>query len=305
MSDYSSEEDSASEWVMYKDKPEWADIKPIPQDEGPNPIICIAYSDKYKDVNDYLRALLHKNEISERALGLTKEAIYLNPANYTVWQYRRQLLKALNQDLQQELIFINDIIQSTSKNYQVWHHRQVIVELMKDGSKEKPFTEEIIAIDAKHYHAWQHRQWAMKEFGLWDDELSYHTTGFSDPEIMKREIKYTLDAIAKAAHNESPWSYLRGLLGAKLGDEAVVKFCKELLKSGCISPHLMAFLVDVAEEEMESQPAARPALLQEAARLLDDLANEHDTIRRNYYEFIGQNLKAKYGSPGATGDCPS
>ncbi|UYV74452.1 FNTA [Cordylochernes scorpioides] len=288
MSDYSSEEDSASEWVMYKDKPEWADIKPIPQDEGPNPIICIAYSDKYKDVNDYLRALLHKNEISERALGLTKEAIYLNPANYTA-------------------------------SY---------CGIDEDGSKEKPFTEEIIAIDAKHYHAWQHRQWAMKEFGLWDDELSYveklleddirnnsawnqryfvvkHTTGFSDPEIMKREIKYTLDAIAKAAHNESPWSYLRGLLGAKLGDEAVVKFCKELLKSGCISPHLMAFLVDVAEEEMESQPAARPALLQEAARLLDDLANEHDTIRRNYYEFIGQNLKAKYGSPGATGDCPS
>lgn len=77
---------------------------------------------------------------------------------------RRDILRAINADLSQELAYIADIIIDNPKNYQVWHHRRVIVEWMNEGGHELDLTEAILGMDAKNYHAWQHRQWAIKTF---------------------------------------------------------------------------------------------------------------------------------------------
>ena len=106
-------------WVPYSKRPNWADVKPIKQDDGPNPVVRIAYSERFSTIFDYIRACMHANEMSQRALDLTKDACEVNPANYTVWCYRRQILEHLRSNLKEELTFIGQIIKRNPKNYQV------------------------------------------------------------------------------------------------------------------------------------------------------------------------------------------
>eukprot|EP00794_Sanderia_malayensis_P005666 gene5666-6362_t len=228
----SSSDSDDEAWTFYEDREEWSDVKPIEQDDGPNPVVSIAYSDKFQDVYNYLRAVMKADERSERALELTQSALSLNPANYTVWHYRREILKSLEKDLNEELNYIAHIIKDQQKNYQVWYHRGVIVNWLGDASKELDFTGKILGKDAKNYHAWQHRQSIIRLFNLWDNELNFvtklleddvrnnsawnqryytiiNTTGFTD-EVMEKELDYLLEIIQKVPHNESAWNYAKG-----------------------------------------------------------------------------------------------
>ena len=45
-----------------------------------------------------------------RVLELTADCIKQNPANYSVWEYRRRILKALNIDLKSEFDYTARII---------------------------------------------------------------------------------------------------------------------------------------------------------------------------------------------------
>lgn len=64
----------------------WEDVVPILQnDGGPNPLAAIAYTDEYSEAMSYLRAVMAKNEMSERVLELTEHIIGMNAAHYTVW----------------------------------------------------------------------------------------------------------------------------------------------------------------------------------------------------------------------------
>lgn len=220
------------------------------------------------------------------------------------------------------------MIEENPKNYQVWHHRRVIVEWLNDPSKELELTQNILAMDAKNYHAWQHRQWAIKTYNLFEDELQYvdrllsddlrnnsawnqrffilKYTGFT-PEILQREINYTLTRIRSLKRNESSWNFLRGLLQEEKDTldqfPEVVEFCEELYNAGNCSPYLLAFLIDVYIEKYLryfKEKNENPNLKENAEEfesyktkisdLCSSMATKHDIIRAKYWNYVLQNF---------------
>ncbi|XP_059482345.1 protein farnesyltransferase/geranylgeranyltransferase type-1 subunit alpha [Neocloeon triangulifer] len=299
-------------FVFYRNREDWKDVVPIPQNDGPNPVVAINYSDKFKDVYDYLRAVIAKQEKSERALGLTEDALNLNPANYSVWQYRREILKHLKVDLRKELAFSANMIHIHPKNYQVWYHRKAIVEMLGDPSCEFELTRNDLEYDSKNYHAWQHRQWVIQTFGLYDAEMELcnnliaadvrnnsawnhryfvvnNTTGFT-PEVIVREVDYTLEQISKAIQNESAWNYLRGVLEKSqdgvAGNRKVNTFCENLIRSNDISTQLLVFLIDVNMARAKSDSLAA----EKVKELCAMLANDVDPIRKKYWNYLAQTV---------------
>ncbi|WWC90667.1 uncharacterized protein L201_005603 [Kwoniella dendrophila CBS 6074] len=237
---------ATSSYIPLAERNLWHDIKPIPQDDGPNPVVPIMYSEEYRDAMDYFRAVAAAEERSERALELTETIIRLNPAHYTVWQYRMATLLALNKDLEEELQLMNEFAIQNLKSYQVWHHRLLLLTHIspKDPSFEIEYIHQSLLPDPKNYHTWAYLHWLYSHFYTldrisnqqWQNELKWceemlrvdgrnnSAWGWRwylrvarpgtdlEKDGLKEELSYALKAIHLTPHNVSVWNYLRGLL---------------------------------------------------------------------------------------------
>ncbi|THH01451.1 hypothetical protein EW026_g1227 [Hermanssonia centrifuga] len=174
---------------MYSERPDWADVVPLPQYEGVNPIAPIFYTPEYKDATDYFRGVVKTSEMSQRVLDLTETIIRMNPAHYSAWQYRYRTLRALEAPLGAELRLMDSLAVQFMKTYQVWHHRRLIlthltaptssltrVDPIEAATAELDFIARVLTVDTKNYHTWSYRQWILAHFddaGLWLGELPY------------------------------------------------------------------------------------------------------------------------------------
>ena len=179
--------------------------------------------------------------------------------------------------------------------------------------------------DAKNYHVWSYRQWLVRQFSLWDGEISFVET-LLDEDVrnnsawnhrwftvfgkqlnpskdsikssvsdlvplattVDHEIDYTKTKIVLAPQNQSSWNYLRGIYRQSRRTLVDVK----------------AFAGQFASLDEEIQVTSSHALdiLAEifaiekeddnARKALQLLANRYDPIRKNYWHYR-QELLAK------------
>lgn len=321
--DDSTTRSSSPDYISYRTRPEWAGVEPITI-RTQTSIMDIKYTARYEEAFSYFRAMLMRDELSERSLALTADCIELQRSNFSVWYFRRRILRKLTHHLEKELAFVERIIENEPKNYQVWHHRKTIVEWLRDGSHDKQLTASVLIIDNKNYHAWQHRQWVIKEFSLWDGELEFtdaqlamdvrnnsawnhrffvvkETRRYEDSKWTQEELQHVMKRIEQLPNNESPWSYLRGFLlltyNSLTSHNDTRAFCDQLYTDkNCRSAHLLAFRLDMIREELtKSTKSARTqvdknALKSKADELCTTLS-ETDKVRSHYWNYIGSKVK--------------
>ncbi|KAI0157826.1 hypothetical protein GGR57DRAFT_491111 [Xylariaceae sp. FL1272] len=188
----------------YVNDPGWDDVVPIPQEEPEGALAAIAYPDDYAEAMGYLRAVMAKKEKSKRCLSLTEDIIELNPAHYTVWLYRFDIIKSCGMSIKDELEWLNRVSLEHLKNYQIWHHRQLLIEehypmVQSDKAErselvesERNFITRILEKDTKNYHVWSYRQFLVSKLVLWN---------------LEEEFTSVNDMIKQDVRNNSAWSH--------------------------------------------------------------------------------------------------
>jgi len=145
------------------------------------------------------------------------------------------------------------------------------------------YVESLLLIDIRNNSAWNQRHFVIK-----------HTTGLTD-DVLLNEIEFTLQKIDKALHNESAWSYLRGLLKSHgLNWSHRVKERVDFWKAENMkSPQFLSFVVDMLAEEIEKGAENADQNMAEAQEVCIELCKV-DAVRRKYWSFKLDKMRANY-----------
>lgn len=160
---------------------DWSDIEPIFIPEENRQLARINYSEDFAVAMAYLRALQPTQEISERALTLTQDILEMNPAHYSVWDYRFKIVTEIGNKVYdpkevglvrisayppigEDGSWLNDFTLEHPKNYQIWNYRQHLVDPTSEAffRGEQLLVHIILEDDSKNFHAWSHYKWAIQ-----------------------------------------------------------------------------------------------------------------------------------------------
>lgn len=204
-----------------------------------NRVVRIMLAPEIGETMSYFRAIVAKQELSERALALTQRTVELIPGFYSGWNYRRKILAALGTDYDKEIQLVDRVLMRNAKSYQAWQHRLIMASnspqcALEDLERVEKFLKE----DPKNYHAWSYRQWILRNCvpeaqkhianelkftdellrddvrnnSAWSHRFTIveHLEGGS-PAALRREHNYVKAALDRVTLNESAWNYLEGL----------------------------------------------------------------------------------------------
>jgi len=156
------------------------------------------------------------------------------------------------------------------------------------------FVEQMLECDIRNNSAWHHRFFTVFQSGT--------RKGDEDRDkVVRQELDYVKNSISQAPNNASAWNYLRGVLDHSHTPYSTLQLFVQPYSAPRSSDETVAEVIDL-ENPPPSKGAQLPcpaaiefladiyeveggSSLSKATELWKSLANEHDTIRKKYWEY--------------------
>lgn len=182
-----------------------------------------------------------QKEYSTGTLNKISDLLNRNPEYYTVWNYRRRVLRhqfsdagdsgdssderltRIAQLIKNDLHFLIPLLRSFPKCYWIWNYRLWLLDEARQLlplPQSRPFWEEELALvgkmltlDSRNFHGWGYRRLVV-------DTLKQLGTPHESKNMTQKEFEYAKKMVSANLSNFSAWHYRTKLIQRLLEEQA-------------------------------------------------------------------------------------
>ncbi|KAJ1735744.1 Rab geranylgeranyltransferase [Coemansia biformis] len=270
--------------------------------------------EQYCALNHKVMEQRARNEFTNSALEATKQLLEQNTELHTVWNYRRQIFAGMEawQDeserqrlLEEELMFLQQVIRKNIKSYWMWGHRVWVLKSLPhaEWERELGLAAKLLAVDARNYHGWNYRRFVVSR-------LKAAASDAAPQAVDEQEFAFTTEQINKDCANHAAWHNRSKLLPAILAarDEAgrdAVLAAEDVLILNAIytdPDDQNAWLYCEWLQDIQRDDPARCRLLRQRVSAIRELLELEDDSRRPLIELVSALVELDRLEPGAVAD---
>ncbi|RJE21540.1 hypothetical protein PHISCL_06112 [Aspergillus sclerotialis] len=206
--------------------------------------------EKYRALDQLVHDKITAHEYTSETLQKISELLSDNPEYYTVWNYRRRVLRdqfsqAASSDsnetatdkvaslIKNDLLFLIPLLRSFPKCYWIWNYRLWLLDEAKHllplpvarkfWQEELALVGKMLNLDSRNFHGWGYRHFVVESL----EKLAPEESGQS---MAPEEFEYAKKMISTNLSNFSAWHYRTKLIQRLLNEKSASnKERKEML----------------------------------------------------------------------------
>lgn len=206
----------------------------IPRVSGVKATTGLGLEQEFRKINEYtelvnaVNAKVHERIYTKDVLNMTTKLLEMNPEYYTIWNYRRLLLRSffaegpnlesqdgpssahIQQYIVSDLAFLLPLLRKFPKCYWIWNYRLWLLDeasrLLPSADayqlwqKELGLVGKMLSLDSRNFHGWGYRVRVVEEI----EKLSLEAESSSSSQT-ESEYDYTTRMIESNLSNFSAW----------------------------------------------------------------------------------------------------